>query len=110
MRFAKRAGAIICTIILAVTFCFGTTTAAAATQSEKSMNIRAINNDLPVPFSLNDYQVTQYKGGYNFVEKSGGYYYMYSPVTSKYRSAYAYIVLPTGFNRANHRNAFISWG
>ena len=65
MRFAKRAGAIICTIILAVTFCFGTTTAAAATQSEKSMNIRAINNDLPVPFSLNDYQVTQtifYKG------------------------------------------------
>lgn len=50
MRFAKRAGAIICTIILAVTFCFGTTTAAAATQSEKSMNIRAINNDLPVPF------------------------------------------------------------
>ena len=76
MRFAKRAGAIICTIILAVTFCFGTTTAAAATQSEKSMNIRAINNDLPVPFSLNDYQVTQYKGSYNFVEKSGGYYYM----------------------------------
>ena len=65
MRFAKRAGAIICTIILAVTFCFGTTTAAAATQSEKSMNIRTINNDLPVPFSLNDYQVTQtifYKG------------------------------------------------
>lgn len=110
MRFAKRAGAIICTIILAVTFCFGTTTAAAATQSEKSMNIRAINNDLPVPFSLNDYQVTQYKGSYNFVEKSGGYYYMYSPVTSKYRSAYAYIVLPTGFNRANHRNAFISLG
>lgn len=36
MRFAKRVGAIICTIILAVTFCFGTTTAAAATRSEKS--------------------------------------------------------------------------
>lgn len=67
--------------------------------------------DQPALLSLADYTVKQYKGTYKWVQKCGGYYYVYSPMSNAYQSTYANILLPTGLNRASGaRNAYISMG
>ena len=62
------------------------------------------------PCSREDYSIKQIKGKINFTEAAGGFYYAYSPMSTTYQSCFVNVLLPTGFNRAGVRNAYISLG
>lgn len=114
MKIGKKFTSIFSALLLLCTFCFPYASAASDTLPAglpPNAYCDTTAEDSPTTLSLGDYSYTQIKGTYHWVQKCGGYYYVYAPMTTAYQSTYANILLPTGLDRADGtRNAYISMG